>query len=674
MNAQYNEEIQLPGCVIKMKGLLITKPLLIVGQPNCVLQITEGPISINISENYENEVVKFSQVKIVFDICETEKSIIKNFKGDNAKFTVLFRLYPGSLVEVEDCDITCNKDTSIPVAKHKLICFQLLYCKYIGKHILESTTGHKNVNNPNVNMNNNRVSTSSVNPNISHNNVKSSNVTNSPTILTIISSRIEKFYQTIRSAENCIINIEKSFINKNIGKSLCVLNPLIMKVVGSTFEGNGDNPIHLKFVKDDNLLYDSRKLFFKNNEINYNYGTGIYIDGIENFIIDLDCTMESNMFKKNKGDGVFMLDLFVKSLVIRDNKFIFGKSNGLNLNKVYYRSNLNTQNSNMITWNSYTQELPVVEIKENEFVENEGFGIFMNDSRAQIVSNNFFQNRGCGLLLINIAEDKSKSQSNQNTSNNLSSIENNNSNYNNTSLCSSQGGCFLSKNSFVKNGGSGLRMMNYIHFVTVSECLFRENVEFGVHLEIENHFSNSNSNVGNLSLDKIKAFRSADNTKIPKDTHFFLLNSTITNNMKSGIYLNNCFIFMENTIISDNLDYAIYVPKEEYRFCYKQSKSTQKNMINGSIGGPWGEITITNRTLCNGCTSTTKIRKNPVVANANLNTSNANNNYVISQNSKVIINNKVSSSGNFEAPKNQAYSDNSNAVKTNKDDSKCEIF
>jgi hypothetical protein len=654
LNAKYGEEIVLPEGKIQMKGLLISKPIKIIGQPNSILEITEGPISINIAQNYENEIIKFSQIKIIFNISETEKSIIKNSKVDQAKFTVLFRLYPGSLVEIEDCDITCIKDTTIPISKHKLICFQLMFCKYNSNN---KTDKKDLVQNPTENKTNKDII--------------------SPTILTIMSSRIEKFYQTIRSAENCIVNIEKSFINKNIGKPLCILNPLIIKVLSSTFEGNGDNAIHLKFVKDENLLLDNRKLFFKNNEFAYNYGTGIYIDGIENFVFELDITVESNTFKKNKGDAIFMLDLFVKSLNINENYFLFGKSNGINLNKIYYKSGA-SHLSNLHTSVSYSQEMPLIEIKQNEFRENNGFGIFMNDTKAQLHSNTFLQNIGCGILLINI---NNNSQS-KDSSENIISLGGN-SGFLNYSF---PGTCYLTKNSFLKNGSSGLRIINYNNMISLDDCYFKENVEYGVHIEFDSSIiflSNSGKdNINNilnqnlcLSSEKIKQFRISDNLKMPKETNILIQNSTIVNNMKSGVYLNNCFMFLENTVISDNLDYAIYIPKEEFRHCYKISKNSQKNIFQGNIGGPWGEISINNRTLCSGCYSNTKIKRKSKDDNAltvTNNLVNINSNYMISSSNS----NPVTIQAAAGSVSKKANSDNSNAIKNENSDNKekCQMF
>ncbi len=550
------------------------------GQPNSVLEITEGPISINISENFENEVVNFSQIKIIFNVTEFEKVVLETVKSDQAKLTVLFRLYPGSLVELEDCDISLIKNESIPINKHKLICFQLMYCKYSTKKDAEPNQNEKSIV--------------------------------SPTILTLNSTRVEKFYQTIRAAENCIINIEKSYINKNVGKPLCILNPLIIKVFGSTFEGNGDNAVHLKFVKDENLQFDNRKIFFKNNEFSYNFGTGIYIDGVENFMFDLDVSIEGNLFKKNKGDSVFMLDLFLKSLMIKENKFLAGKVNGLNLNKIYPRTN-NTSNSisNSQTAASYSQENMSIEIRENEFIENNGFGIFMNDVRGHIINNSFIQNVACGMLLINLnsyLEIKPKVQK-ENSNSNSNSQEIQNISFNSNLNMSTP--CYLHKNTFLKNGASGLRVINYSYFLQLSECYFKENVENGVQIEFEINKESSNNKEDSffISENRLNSFKHSELSP-PKETHIFLEKCTLINNLKSGIHFNHCFVFLENTIISDNLDYALYTSKEEYRFCYKQSKTSAKNLISGNLGGPWGYVTTGTRNLCSGCSSTVKLKQN----------------------------------------------------------------
>ena len=50
MNADFNEEIVLPGVKLKMNFLNISKPISIKGQEGSSIEIAEGPILINISE------------------------------------------------------------------------------------------------------------------------------------------------------------------------------------------------------------------------------------------------------------------------------------------------------------------------------------------------------------------------------------------------------------------------------------------------------------------------------------------------------------------------------------------------------------------------------------------------------------------------------------------------
>jgi len=101
-----------------------------------------------------------------------------------------------------------------------------------------------------------------------------------------------------------------------MGKAVVILNPIIAKIVESTFESNMENAIHIKFIKDEFIGFDTRKLYFEKNEIMYNFGYGIYIDGIENFIFDINISVLHNNFKKNRYDGLFLSDLYVNSLTI----------------------------------------------------------------------------------------------------------------------------------------------------------------------------------------------------------------------------------------------------------------------------------------------------------------------------------------------------------------------
>jgi hypothetical protein len=521
--------------------LKITKPLKFIGQTGSELRVTEGPIIINISDNYENEVVKFNQVKIVFQTKDN------NDNPNNNETKFLFKLYSGSLVEIEMCDIICEK------ANSKKICFTL-------------TSQYKKKGDQNVT------------PQIS--------------ILTIISTNISKFYQAIRAGENSIINLEKSYINSNYGKAIVILNPLITKIVETVFEKNVDNAIHVKFLKDDSLFNENRKIYIQNCDISYNHGNGIYIDGIENFSFDLDIVISNNIIKRNKLDGVFLCDIYINSLNIFDNKFHENKVNGLNLQKIHYKD----QVKSLVTNSSSSETPSLILVKNNEFNDSDFFGVLLNDCKAVFTGNTFMRNKQSGIILcVANFSDIYNSTSN----NKISSNTNNTSTTGESNICT--GTTTLKNNTFMKNGCNGIKIYNYSFFVNISECKCIENIDYGIYIETDNVSHDK---------DKVKNFKNADSSKMPKEVLVYINNSTINSNLKSGLFLNNSFMYLENTNINDNIDYAIHTPKEEYRHYFKYNKDKHKGMIVGSVGGPWGDVSLSSKYLCSGmCNTTIKKKK-----------------------------------------------------------------
>lgn len=447
----------------------------------------------------------------------------------------LFKLYAGSVVEIEMCEIICNKSNI------KKICFQV-------------NSRYKRINS----------GTENNAPNIS--------------ILTIMSTTISKFYQAIRAGENSIINLEKSYINNNYGKAIVILNPLITKIIETVFDNNIDNALHIKFIKDENLLNESRKIYIKDNEIAYNHGNGIYIDGVENLVFDLDIVISNNTIRRNKLDGVFLCELYLNSLNIVDNKINENKNNGLNITKVYHKFQKITNTSDTLI------------IKNNEFHDSDMFGILMNDCKAMILNNSFMRNKQSGLILcvlnyLDLYNTEGNKISTNTNSNNISNPD---------TQFHHKESTHIKQNNFMKNGCNGLKIANYNYLVSISDSKFSENIDYGIYLEWDNL---------NIEKEKIKSFR--DSKQMSKETHVYINNSSINCNLKSGIYLSNCLLYIENTTINDNIDYAIHASKEEFKDFYKYLRD-KKNTIVGNIGGSWGENTIGSKTLCTSCTSTVK--------------------------------------------------------------------
>ena len=84
----------------------------IKGQPGTVLEITEGPIIIKINDSSNKGTVKFSELNIIFNGMNMQKKQINSY---------LFKLFPGTIVEIEDCDIEAKAINH----EQKLLCIQI---------------------------------------------------------------------------------------------------------------------------------------------------------------------------------------------------------------------------------------------------------------------------------------------------------------------------------------------------------------------------------------------------------------------------------------------------------------------------------------------------------------------------------------------------------------------
>lgn len=723
MNSEANEEIVLPEEDVEIRYLLISKPLKIKGRTGFKLIITEGPIIIQIRESSRQDIVKFSEMKIVFNISALEESFHhqnKKKKESQNKIVNLFKLYPGSTVFVEDCDIYCENC----VSKNKLICFEVKSkisnkAKDANKHNeifidnmkinnidpqinINNNVNINSISNPNKinygssaayptnreecedavekedlnssknrkeqfndnNMNNNMdnykdtilipekiVTTKNINSNNKESNKNNMYNLNNLTednsninknydnisVLNIMSTKISKFYQTIRAGEHSIVNIEKSSINSNRGKSLVFLNPLIVKITGCIFEDNYDNAINIKFLKEESPLIDPRKIIFERNELIFNEKSGIYIDGAENCPLDLDLIIINNIIKRNKVDGIFICDLILNLMHISDNKIIGNKSNGIYLHKVYqkFNSQINSNINNIQTNQVYGRDnnnnnlssvifdnnsLNFSIIINNEFLENEGVGLFLNDCRAIIHNNSFYSNKASGMIISNInffdiynnnnmnkaaavntynKIQGSNSNFNSNNNNNLAGAvysnqnqQYQNSSYNNINNSSTKaqtlsnssffnnnfGLTIINECIFNRNGGSGLKIINYNNNVYMSHCKFTENAEFGIHLEnddtkvnlsdsnqMNKQNNNLNNNINNINSDnynfssisckeKLKVFKSYDFSSI--SSWFERIINSIKINFSKGISNNN---YSTNTVNWTNFNFYNYI-------------------------------------------------------------------------------------------------------------------
>ena len=545
-HAEPNEEIFLPDKTLTFNSLAITKPIKIKGQIGSCIEITQSSIYIFITNKYEEiDAVKISQVKIILNDNEYHDSIEK--RSNN-----LFVLYQGSILNLEDCDIVYqDKVNSILTTsefhlnlnkKSKSIAFGLYTCKQKDENDLTPLI----------------------------------------TVLSINNTRITNFCQTICSGKNTIVNISKSAISQNYGKAIIMLNPLIFKIEETTIDKNSDDAIYIKFINND-LLDEKRQIFIRKNNFEMNWGNSFRLSSSKNIKLKLSVVMEGNHFKYNNSDCVNFSEICFDSMEILKNIFENNKRNGLNIHNLCSNDGNNQ-----------------VELRENIFDENYGYGSFIFETIINAQLNKFSCNKAGGLILSNLLIDSQKSSEMKSQNNQISN------NTESSLLNQTNKKTYILKNNFYENGDSGLKIINYSYTVLVEGSVFKENCKHGIFIDLntENSTSTNSQTTSSIFSEKLKSFKNADQNQTQLLANLIILQCVIEKNLKSG----NSLVYCEDSFIIDNMDYAINVNKKEFQFCFKESKiRNKKNTITGNVGGEWGELDIKDKI---GCTITCGSSKN----------------------------------------------------------------
>ena len=554
--AKIYEEVLLPPIEINLNSLNILKPVKIKGQANTILNITEGEIVINFesfnkhnnSNNNTNDIVKFSQMQIIFN----DNKINKEKKTTN-----LFKVFPSSFLVLEDCDLVFkNKNQAQKISGRSKNFDDSKDIKSVAFLLLS-------------------------------NKKKDNSIRYNPSILTLTNTSIHYFYQSIRAGQNCNIHINKSAFIQNYGKSIVMMNPIFLKISDTLFENNEDNSIHIKYI-DDCLYKEKRKLFFNKNIFEKTLGNNICIEGVKNKDLDLSIVLSKNSFNNCITDGVLIYDLIYNYFEITDNIFKNNKGNGLNIQKSFFNDILNTTNQNRnfnINKNINNALYQPIKIKDNQFIENYGFGSFINDCIIEVISNKFNMNRQSGMSLCNIIIDDPKRGL---EGINLGSIKGDFSSI----LKSVKKSTTILKNSFYENGQCGLYVYGYPYQLNIQENVFSSNCKNGLTLDLDCLYHSNNNDF----YTKFNEYKSANNIqKIYELSNVILNKCVIEKNLKNGIHLNSCLLYIEETFIVSNINYAISIKKKEHKNCFKQGKN---NTISGSLGGDWGEINLDKEVHC----------------------------------------------------------------------------
>lgn len=435
-------------------------------------------------------------------------------------------------------------------------------------------------------------------------------------MLCLFSSKFSKFDQVVRASENTILSMDSCFIELCTGKSIVMLNPLILKLINTKFEYNRNDCIHIKYSYNLKAFYDVKALelshinikndekenkftfhnpsiFYKNNNIFISKNTfyknsanGIIIEGSEhdNYVEKLldstnistssrrticliHLTCSNNVFHKNKFNGIHIKEVINSKILIEGNDFNNNEENGVYINNVNFNNNFNIYNSYNYFNNKFNNNPNHADImvRMNKFIENLGFGLFIhNFIIVKIIENDFVKNKFGGIIICNLDladkallgneynlsqdanlnncnnknsnltitkttimnnESSSPNKNINNGNNNKQLNYNNNLNLNNLNNFQNRiqekdknndhfsnkiefynkmfsgKTTFLFKNNFIKNSGSGIKLINYNYLVIVSQCNISENVEYGIYSE-----NTTNSKMNEKSIDNFNKF------------------------------------------------------------------------------------------------------------------------------------------------------------------------
>ena len=545
--ANVNEEILLPPHDLCLNSLNITKPIRIKGQQNSCLIINDGPILIDLEEFNNNTGINIlnnnSNNNNIIKFSQLRIIYKDNKKIKENQIASLFKLHPNSFLQLEDCDIVFQNKKNKPI-----------------------TSAHTQFDDYNIKSVAFCLSSNAKNENIYSQ--------FNPTNLILSNTRIQNFYQSIRAGKNCKISINKSAFLQNYGKAIVMINPILIKVNESLFEFNGDKTIHVKY-NEESLCGEKRKIFINQNEFQTTMGNCLCIEGIIDKKSDISITITNNNFHNNSTDGVLLYNIIYNCFDISGNRFSKNQGNGLKIEKSFYNAVFPYNNKDMVY-------LPI-RIKDNQFIENKGFGLFINDCIFEAISNKFTLNRQSGMSLCEMSMDGPMINY---------SIEQFTKNIRKSSI--------ILKNTFFENEASGLLIHEYPYIVDIRESVFISNCRHGIEVNLSNLYKKKFGDI--LSL--IKDFKSGDIKKSYELSSIRLNKCVLEKNWKTGISINSCFIYCDETIITNNIEYAIYTKKKEYQYCLRDGR---KNGITGGIGGDWGQIEFGEGDSCGfaciGCNS-----------------------------------------------------------------------
>ena len=376
--------------------------------------------------------------------------------------------------------------------------------------------------------------------------LQSSTSPNDCSMIELTSCRVNNFFSGLVLGNNSKTGLYQCGITKCRNSCILAVNPSFLEVKDSVLENSKENGIEVRFSRMGEMdINECDKRFhidIVNNTIKDMAKTGIAILGEaeETQNIRLMLKIDSNIIGGNKGEGVYVKDLNLNSCEISNNQISGNHSTGIDLN------NIKVEGGQVACeWN-----------KCNE--SKTGCGISAIDTLVKFKNNQTWNNNSHGVNLRNKRLE----------------------NFGSTQISDVH---TLIENHISKGNGQGVCIVDINYIVHISQSTVTENKHYGLYLgtkHLDRNIKKRGNGEGKYILCRVE-----------------VIDSEIRKNKQGGIYLDQNFLHISHTRIMQNGPLAIHIPNTQITKIITFNKEYLKkanSLIEGKVGGIWGDIKISN--------------------------------------------------------------------------------
>jgi hypothetical protein len=373
------------------------------------------------------------------------------------------------------------------------------------------------------------------------------------------SCTIKNFAIGFRAGALAAVTIERCVILGCRSSSILLCSPAQFKLTQSVIEKCGSSGVEIRLRSDKQVadsIFSSQSTSYSKEELRQtieisgndirqtgSYGVNIWSDQVAAYPLKIKIT--SNKLSNCRKEAIAVRHIALTVLSIKANDCCSNQGSHLWLQKVY-PAGVDAH----------------IKVARNRFCDSiGGYGIYMYDSAGHLDRNEVFHNSLGGLIIVGA---------------NHSELE----------------GCSLIvSNSLIhSNGENGVTVMDLcLGTVLFTGTRIYENLHNGLYL-IRNR-ENDTSMLGS-SKDRIVPV-------VPGAVR--VENCSITRNRLNGISMSRVLLRLSETVIKENLVNAVdFDIESKALFVIKDSYDRIAELITGKVGGNWGSVQVTKRSLCKG--------------------------------------------------------------------------